>query len=73
MYSLKEIEHSQPDVLAICIDEQWCSLWISGLGIDLYDLFDIEGCRCKVNKFGLNGRDYDDCLLPALPNNWTAG
>ncbi len=71
--SLEGIEHGQPDVLAVCVDEQWCSLWISGLGTNLCDPFDVEGCRREVNELGFNGRNRDDCLLLALPNNWVAG
>jgi len=53
-----------PDAFTSCV---------SGLSIDLSDPFDIEDCRCEVNKFGFNGRDRNDCLLPAFPNNWVAG
>ncbi len=70
---LEGIEHGQPDVLAVRVDEQRCSLWVSGLGADLCDPLYTEGCRCEVNELGLSGRDRDNCLLSALPNDWAAG
>jgi len=70
---LEGVEHSQPGVLAVCVDEQQCSLWVAGLGVDLYDPLDAEGCRREVNELGLSGRDRDNCLLSALPNDWAAG
>jgi len=73
MCGLEGIEHGQPGVLAVRMDEQRCSLWVSGLCANLRDPFDAEGCWREVNELGLSGRDRDDCLFPALSNDWVAG
>ncbi len=57
-----------PDTVRI--DEQRCSLWVSGLSVDLYDPLDTKGCRRKINELGLNGRDCYNCLFPAFLYNW---
>ena len=70
---LEEVEHGQPNVLAVRVDEQRCSLRISGLSADLYDPLDTKGCRRKINELGLNGRDCYNCLFPAFPYDWATG
>ena len=69
--SLQGVKYSQPGVLAVRIDEQQCSLWISSLYTNLRNPFDAESCRRKINEFSLNGRDRHNCLLLGLSNDWT--
>ncbi len=71
--SLEGVEYGQPGILVVRMNEQWCSLWVSGLSTDLCDPLDVEGCQCEVNKLGLSGRDHDNCLFPALLNDWATG
>ena len=36
--SLEGVEYGQPGVLAVRVNEQRCSLWVSGFSVDLYHL-----------------------------------
>src|SRR6266699_4626145 len=69
---LQGVEYGQPDVLAVRMDEQQCSLWVSSLCTNLYNPLDVKDCRRKINEFGLNGRNRYNCLLLEFPNDWTA-
>jgi len=73
MCSLEGIEHGQLSVLVVRMDEQQCSLWVSGFSVDLYDPLDIEGYRREVNELNLNDRNRYNCLLPTLLYDWVAG
>src|SRR6266566_1481502 len=52
---LQGVEYGQLGILAVRIDEQRCSLWVSNLCANLCNPFDVEGCRYEINKLGLNG------------------
>src|SRR6266699_308211 len=69
--SLQGVEYGQPGVLAVCVDKQQYSLWISSLCANLYNPLDVEGCRREINELGLSSRDRHNCLLLGFPNNWT--
>ncbi len=70
-HSLQGVEYGQPGVLAVRMDEQRCSLWVSSLYANLRNPFDAEGCRHEINELSFNDRDRHNCLLLRLPNDWT--
>ena len=71
IHGLQGVEYGQPGVLAVRMDEQRCSLWVSSLYANLRNPLDAEDCRRKINELGLSGRDRHNCLLFGLPNDWT--
>ena len=69
---LQGVEYGQPGVLAVRVDEQRCSLWVSSLYANLRNPLDVEGYRCEINEFGFSGRNRYNCLFLGLPNDWIA-